>query len=618
MGFFDRKEEVIDIELTQYGKHLLSLGKFKPDQYAFFDDDILYDIKYSPSGSDTPFDSKNKNDVEESQNISESRIKETPRPRVQYNFSDRAKKTGISENDYQSDCGPRISPVDYAFEVLQKIHLDASTTGPGQTGQYSATGKLLSYLNAGDEVIEVDPEQITNITTLTDLLNSPSLLPWVEALNEFLVLSKQTNNYGLYSAATSLADCLYQRILSDIKYYPYTLPLGHSSLSKRYAPAWSIKFLNGELTNDKFHNAKTSYSGSNFSTMQIPQLYTDITHKTYVSKLDVNDSYVNDYAVDNVLFSGGELESATFKDNTLIQVKTDYLFLEIDELNTDFIRDNFEIEVFAVIEQVEKTKAGALILSGAVPSGAGSTVASGKTLTFEDAEGNIYLGTTDSTVARNNGDATTIGTSDVNSGPDLLSAIRTSLKAACPATTVCGPCNDNASIKVSSCYYNPSGDGDERIHLEQDIPGEKGNTRIEGSLIDEGLISIGGPTFSSPIPTSEANDGFAEYLQKGQQTKYFVGGKTNVNRDMHQRYFFNPEIDEDIKMHHVEYYFDLLVDGGSTGIPSKYYCKSKKVDEKQSILADQQIPFNCEDFVAPKAENIYKIKTIDEDFEVEC
>ena len=30
MGFFDRKEEVIDIELTQYGKHLLSLGKFKP------------------------------------------------------------------------------------------------------------------------------------------------------------------------------------------------------------------------------------------------------------------------------------------------------------------------------------------------------------------------------------------------------------------------------------------------------------------------------------------------------------------------------------------------------------------------------------------------------------
>ena len=44
MSFFDSKEEVIEIQLTQYGKHLLSRGKFSPDMYAFFDDDILYDV----------------------------------------------------------------------------------------------------------------------------------------------------------------------------------------------------------------------------------------------------------------------------------------------------------------------------------------------------------------------------------------------------------------------------------------------------------------------------------------------------------------------------------------------------------------------------------------------
>ena len=43
MSFFDKKEEVINIELTQYGKHLLSKGKLRPKYYAFFDDGGIYD-----------------------------------------------------------------------------------------------------------------------------------------------------------------------------------------------------------------------------------------------------------------------------------------------------------------------------------------------------------------------------------------------------------------------------------------------------------------------------------------------------------------------------------------------------------------------------------------------
>ena len=37
----------MDIQLTQYGKYLLSKGKFKPHCYAFFDDDIIYDPAYA-------------------------------------------------------------------------------------------------------------------------------------------------------------------------------------------------------------------------------------------------------------------------------------------------------------------------------------------------------------------------------------------------------------------------------------------------------------------------------------------------------------------------------------------------------------------------------------------
>ena len=43
MAFFNKKEDVIKIELTPYGRSLLSKGKLKPAFYAFFDDDILYD-----------------------------------------------------------------------------------------------------------------------------------------------------------------------------------------------------------------------------------------------------------------------------------------------------------------------------------------------------------------------------------------------------------------------------------------------------------------------------------------------------------------------------------------------------------------------------------------------
>ena len=45
MSFFNKKEEVISIELTPYGRHLLSLGKLKPSHYAFFDDDVIYNIQ---------------------------------------------------------------------------------------------------------------------------------------------------------------------------------------------------------------------------------------------------------------------------------------------------------------------------------------------------------------------------------------------------------------------------------------------------------------------------------------------------------------------------------------------------------------------------------------------
>tara|TARA_Y100001963_G_scaffold159458_2_gene263206 strand:+ start:1440 stop:2441 length:1002 start_codon:yes stop_codon:yes gene_type:complete len=73
MAFLDRKEQVLDIQLTQYGKRLLAQGKLKPAFYAFYDDDIIYDLNWTG--------------LDEEQNDSESRIKEAVRPEVQHVFS---------------------------------------------------------------------------------------------------------------------------------------------------------------------------------------------------------------------------------------------------------------------------------------------------------------------------------------------------------------------------------------------------------------------------------------------------------------------------------------------------------------------------------------------------
>ena len=72
MSFFNKKEDVLEFELTEYGKRLLEQGVMKPAYYAFFDDDILYD---SAAGG-----------FSENQNDAARRIKyETPSLRVQAN-----------------------------------------------------------------------------------------------------------------------------------------------------------------------------------------------------------------------------------------------------------------------------------------------------------------------------------------------------------------------------------------------------------------------------------------------------------------------------------------------------------------------------------------------------
>lgn len=79
MSFFNKKEEVIEVILTSYGKYKLSRGEWKPAYYAFFDEDVLYDSRYAG--------------YSEISGTAEARIQEqTPAIRAQTSHSDLPKQ----------------------------------------------------------------------------------------------------------------------------------------------------------------------------------------------------------------------------------------------------------------------------------------------------------------------------------------------------------------------------------------------------------------------------------------------------------------------------------------------------------------------------------------------
>lgn len=236
MTFFNRKEEVINIELTQYGKYLLSRGKFKPVYYEFFDDDIIYDNSYT-GDSET-----------EKQKDIQNRIKESPRTHTQYTFVG-------------------------AEESIKKQ------------------------------------------------------------------LAQVRNRYG------SFGD---NYIPYPIKHRVKTIPLGRSELGEQKKAAWDIRLLNGT-----FFDAKTFITGT-YSNLSYPRLtVNDINFKVRIRQ-DNND-------IDFVPTDDGESIgpsstsdlnqlSTRFSDNSYLEVESDYLLIDLKEINVPLEQEQFELELYSIEE----------------------------------------------------------------------------------------------------------------------------------------------------------------------------------------------------------------------------------------------------------------------------
>jgi|ETNvirnome_6_100_1030635.scaffolds.fasta_scaffold03051_2 hypothetical protein len=115
MEFFNKKEDVLDVQLTEYGKYLLSQGRMKPAYYAFFDDEVLYDL--SASG-----------DQNEAQKDVDRRIRyETPNLRPQSNTTGVETRVRQFQKAVQKNANKKaltVNSIDFADAFENVPHFD--------------------------------------------------------------------------------------------------------------------------------------------------------------------------------------------------------------------------------------------------------------------------------------------------------------------------------------------------------------------------------------------------------------------------------------------------------------------------------------------------------------
>ena len=130
MSFFDKKQEVVDIQLTRFGKNSLARGVFKPVYYQFFDDDIIYSIDRAGAS--------------EGQNESEPRIKEGIRLRTQHttvqlekSFDEQKKLIQEGKRGTFEKLKKQMDPI--AADKLLKYPMAVSKIGSQTTPSFSLT-----------------------------------------------------------------------------------------------------------------------------------------------------------------------------------------------------------------------------------------------------------------------------------------------------------------------------------------------------------------------------------------------------------------------------------------------------------------------------------------------
>ena len=181
MTFFNKKTEVMQIEMTPYGRYLYSIGKFKPHSYEFVDDDIVYRIAGSQEST-------------EGQGTAHKRImEETPKLKINRAFQEEApqlespariesqrvmnKKMDLKQNSLftlgRSSYSSDISPTLQASMIQGRIsasfmNLETNRTVDGGAGSDVGSRILVPQVNIEYNIIATLRNELDESSFLFD------------------------------------------------------------------------------------------------------------------------------------------------------------------------------------------------------------------------------------------------------------------------------------------------------------------------------------------------------------------------------------------------------------------------------------------------------------------
>jgi hypothetical protein len=302
--FLNKKEQVFDLKLTSYGNYRLSQGNFKPVYYAFYDDNILYDIQYASGKNGSG-------------------------------------EFVISPKELQNDIQRRIKDeTQYieSFVLFDEIENQA-TTMTEQLRENQVGTENNGYWERQETGWDGDAQK---------------------AIYEQVYVGPTEYGYsGVFSADYNPTQ---EEPRKD--FFKFNSMIGDAYLDgdTQAAPAWKIITLQGQINSSATEDLKNR--------TKIPQINIDLK---YVKE-------INDFDFANVADpeSIQQLAASTqqFNDKKVISLKLDDVVVYAEELNTELLTENFEIEVFEIAESTW------VHASGSVELNYGETIADSTTVTI--------------------------------------------------------------------------------------------------------------------------------------------------------------------------------------------------------------------------------------------
>jgi len=315
--FLNKKEQVFDLKLTSYGNYLLSQGNFKPTYYAFYDDNVVYDIQHAAGKDGTgtlviP--------PKELQNDIQRRIKD---------------ETSYIESFVLFEEVERQAPL--------QLHAEQAH------GVTELSRDIYSAQQAG---VMTAAEAQTNI----QLLDANQI-------------AYETGYSGIFAADYNPTQ---EEPRKD--FFKFNAMIGDAYLDgdTQAAPAWKIITFQGQISSSATEDLKNR--------VRIPQIDIDLKYVKEVHDYNFIDTADPD--------SIQQLASTTqaFKDNKIIALRLNDAVVYAEELNTELLTENFEIEIFEVGEYTGVQATGSIEFNSLPSNGDTITINDGisaQTFAFE-------------------------------------------------------------------------------------------------------------------------------------------------------------------------------------------------------------------------------------------